>query len=178
MNNWSNRIVVAVAVGACAVVGLTQPPTRSLAAKEPTKPDPAAVERAREEVKKLDDLYKTAVVGITKTYVEQQADTPAATVAKALFEAMHQKGYHHARLIDATGKPKNKKNVAETEFEKKAVAAVAGGKTYIEEVGEKDGKPVFRAGTVVPAVMSQCAVCHGGKEGRVLGAIVYELPIK
>ena len=97
MNNWSNRIVVAVAVGACAVVGLTQPPTRSLAAKEPTKPDPAAV---------------------------------------------------------------------------------AGGKTYIEEVGEKDGKPVFRAGTVVPAVMSQCAVCHGGREGRVLGAIVYELPIK
>ena len=24
----------------------------------------------------------------------------------------------------------------------------------------------------------QCTVCHGGKEGRVLGAIVYELPVK
>ena len=81
-------------------------------------------------------------------------------------------------VIDATGKPKNKKNVAETAFEKKAVEEIQGGKTYVEEVGEKDGKPVFRAGTVVPAVMSQCAVCHGGKEGRLLGAIVYEVPIK
>ena len=171
---------VALFVAAVAAAGVVIPigPAEPVAAQEPAKPDPAAVERARQEVKKLDDLYKTAVVGITKTYVEQQADTPAATVAKALFEAMHQKGYHHTRLIDATGKPKNKKNVAETEFEKKAVAAMQDGKTYVEEVGEKDGKPVFRAGTVVPAVMSQCAVCHGGKEGRLLGAIVYELPIK
>jgi hypothetical protein len=166
------------AAGAAAVVSLTWPTAEPLTAKEPAKPDPAAVERARDEVKKLDDLYKTAVVGITKTYVEQQADVPAAAVAKVVFQAMHDKGYHDARLIDATGKPKNKKNVAETDFEKKVVAAMKEGKTYVEEVGEKDGKPVFRAGTVVPAVLSQCAVCHGGKEGRLLGAIVYEVPIK
>jgi hypothetical protein len=178
MKTRFGTLLLALAAGAAAVVTLARAPAEPLAAKEPTKPDPAAVERAREEVKKLDDLYKTAVVGITKTYVEQQADTPAATVAKALFEAMHQKGHHHARLIDATGKPKNKKNVAETEFEKKAVDEIKGGKTYVEEVGEKDGKPVFRAGTIVPAVMAQCAVCHGGKEGRLLGAIVYEVPIK
>jgi hypothetical protein len=30
----------------------------------------------------------------------------------------------------------------------------------------------------VPAVMKQCASCHGVKEGTLLGAIVYELPIK
>ena len=86
-------------------------------------------------------------------------------MAKVVFEAMHEKGYHHARLIDATGKPKNKKNVAETEFEKKAVAEMKGGKTYVEEVGEKDGKPVFRAGTVVPAVLSQCARLPRGQGG-------------
>lgn len=166
------------AAGAAAAVSLAWPTAEPLAASEPAKPDPAAVERARDEVKKLDDLYKTAVVGITKTYVEQQADVPAAAVAKVVFQAMHDKGYHDARLIDATGKPKNKKNVAETDFEKKVVAAMKDGKTYVEEVGDKDGKPVFRAGTVVPAVLSQCAVCHGGKEGRLLGAIVYEVPIK
>jgi len=166
------------AAGAAAAVSLAWPTAEPLAAQEPAKPDPAAVERARDEVKKLDDLYKTAVVGITKTYVEQQADVPAAAVAKVVFQAMHDKGYHDARLIDATGKPKNKKNVAETDFEKKVVAAMKDGKTYVEEVGDKDGKPVFRAGTVVPAVLSQCAVCHGGKEGRLLGAIVYEVPIK
>ena len=172
------RLSLTLTAVTAASFGLARNPAEPLAAKEPEKPDAAAVLRAREEVKKLDDLYKTAVVGITKTYVEQQADVPAAAVAKVVFQAMHEKGYHDARLIDATGKPKNKKNVAETEFEKKVVAAMKDGKTYIEEVGEKDGKPVFRAGTIVPSVLSQCAVCHGGKEGRLLGAIVYEVPIK
>jgi hypothetical protein len=136
------------------------------------------VARARESVKMLDDLYKTAVVAITNKYVEQQSDTPAAAVAKEVFEAMHKKGWHDARLIDATGKPKNKDNVAKTDFEKKAVEQIQNGKTYVEEVGDKDGKPVLRAATLVPSVLKQCAVCHGGKEGRVLGAIVYEVPIK
>ena len=27
-------------------------------------------------------------------------------------------------------------------------------------------------------VFEQCAVCHGGKEGRLLGTIVYEIPVK
>jgi len=147
-------------------------------AADPKEPDPAALERARESVKMLDDLYKTAVVSITNRYVEQQSDTPAAAVAKEVFEAMHKKGWHQARLLDATGKPKNVANVARTPFEKKAVAEIQGGKTYYEEVGEKDGKPVLRAGTIVPAVLKQCAICHGGKEGRLLGVISYEVPIK
>src|SRR5688572_3757795 len=115
MKTRFGSLVLALVAGAAAVVALTGAPAEPLAAKEPEKPDAAAVERARQEVKKLDDLYKTAVVGITKTYVEQQADTPAATVAIGLFEAMHQKGHHRARLLDATGRPKSKKNVAETE---------------------------------------------------------------
>lgn len=141
-------------------------------------PDKASLERARQSVKMLDDLYKTAVVSITNKYVEDQANTPAAAVAKEVFEAMHQKGWHHARLVDATGKPKNKENLPKTAFEKKAVEEIKGGKTYYEEVGEQDGKPVLRAGTIVPAVLKQCAICHGGKEGRLLGVITYEVPIK
>jgi hypothetical protein len=141
-------------------------------------PDKAALERTREKVKMLDDAYKFAVVSITDKYVELQSEAPAALVAKEVFENMHKKGWHSSRLIDATGKPKKKENVAKTDFEKKAVEQIKGGKSYYEEVGEKDGKPVLRAATLVPAVMKQCAVCHGGKEGRVLGAIIYELPIK
>ena len=53
------------------------------------------------------------------------------------------------------------------------------GKAYYDEVGSKDGKPVLRAATVVPVVMKQCSGCHlGKKEGELLGALVYELPIK
>src|SRR5262245_51501515 len=166
----ASRFTMLAAVG-LVCLGLAQ-------AGEKQNLDPAGVERARESVKMLDDLYKTAVVVVTSKYVEQQSDTPAAEVAKEVFGAMHKKGWHHARLVDATGKPKNKQNVAKTDFEKKAVSAMRGGQSYIEEVGEKDGKPVLRAATLVPAVMKQCAVCHGGKEGRVLGTIVYEVPIK
>jgi hypothetical protein len=147
-------------------------------ADEPKSPDPARVEQTRETVKMLDDLYKTTVVAITNKYLEQQSDAPAALIAKEVFAAMHKKGWHSARLIDATGKPKNKENVARSDFEKKAVTEIKGGKAYFEEIGEKDGKPVLRAATVVPVVLKQCAVCHGKKEGTVLGAIVYELPIK
>lgn len=152
-------------------------PTGTLEAAEGKK-DEAALARAREEVQKLDTLYKTAVVGITKVYVDKQSDTPAATLAKAVFAEMHKKGYHQARLIDASGKPKDSANVAKTDFEKKVVAALKDGKQYLEEIGEHDGKPVLRAGTIVPAVMKQCVLCHGGKEGALLGAIIYEIPIK
>jgi hypothetical protein len=164
--------------GVCAIGMLTSGVTSRSHGADGAKPDKAAVDRAREQVKMLDDLYKTAVVKITEVYVGQQGEVPAATAAKEIFAVMKKNGWHEARLVDATGKPKKKENVAKTDFEKKAVAAMKDGKTYIEEVGEKDGKPVFRAATVVPAVMNECAACHRVKKGDLLGTIVYELPIK
>lgn len=165
------------AVGLAAMAGVLVG-FGSVRAGDAAAPSKEAVERTRDEVKKLDDLYKTAVVGITKTYVTQQFDTPAAKIAADVFMAMKAKGYHHARLIDATGKPKSEENIAKTAFEKAAVKAMKDGKAYYEEMGEVDGKPVLRAATVVPAVMKACAGCHGKKEGDLLGTIVYELPIK
>src|SRR4051812_19922627 len=118
------RFWVMLLLASVCGAGVFAPAPSSVGAVDKKGPDPAAVERAREQVKMLDDLYKTAVVGITATYVNQQADTPAAAVAKKLFEAMHKKGYHFARLIDATGKPKSLDNVAETAFEKKAAKEI------------------------------------------------------
>jgi hypothetical protein len=174
MNRHVRTAVVASMVLAGVLLTLKAPAP----AGDKKEPDKAAVERARDTVKMLDDLYKTAVVSITNSYIEGQSSVPAAMVAKDVFEAMHKKGYHSARLLDATGKPKNKKNIAKTDFEKKAIDAIKGGKTYYEEVGQTDGKDVFRAATIVPAVLKQCATCHGKKEGALLGAIVYEIPIK
>lgn len=159
-----------------AIVAVQSPaPTEAADKKEPDK---AAVERTREQVQMLDDLYKTAVVGITQLYVNQQADKPAALAAKAVFDAMKKKGWHNARLVDASGNPKNDENVAKTDFEKKAVKAMKDGKKTFEEIGEADGKPVLRTATVVPAVLKSCAKCHSVEEGDLLGTIVYELPIK
>lgn len=173
-----SRLLVPIFVGIVAVTLITDRAQPTSPAEGKTEPDAKALERTRDSVKMLDDLYKTAVVTITDKYVEKQADVPAAAVAKEIFEAMHKKGWHNARLIDATGKPKNKDNLPKTDFEKKAVAEMKDGKTYLEEIADVDGKPVLRAATIVPAVMKQCTTCHGGKEGRLLGAIVYEVPIK
>src|SRR5262245_31140428 len=104
MNRCVRVVLAAVVVGVAMAALLAVMPATAADAKAP---DAASLERAREQVKMLDDLYKNAVVSITNTYVGQQADTPAAAVAKDVFEAMHKKGWHEARLVDATGKPKN-----------------------------------------------------------------------
>jgi hypothetical protein len=141
--------------------------------------DQAALERARQTVRMMDDLHKGYVVHITATYVRAQEQTPAATVAKKVFKHMHDKGWGSGRLIDATGKPFNEANIAKTSFEKAAVAQLQKGKSYYEEVGTTDHKPVLRAATAVPVVMKQCTACHSGsKEGDLLGALVYEVPIR
>jgi hypothetical protein len=142
-------------------------------------PDPRAVARTRETVKMLDDLYKGYVVHVTATYVKARERTPAAMVTKKVFGHMAAKGWHRARLIDLTGEPVNKANVAKTGFEKRAAAKLKGGAPYLDEVATEKGKPVLRAATRVPVVMKACISCHPGlKEGELMGAIVYEVPIQ
>jgi hypothetical protein len=170
-------LAVTAGLAAAAVVSLS--PRPHAAAADSKGPDPAAVERTRGTIKMLDDLHKGYVVTITETYVKAQVKTPAATVIKKVFSHMEKSGHGTGRLIDATGEPLREGNVAKTDFEKKAVTAIKGGKPYFDEVGTKDGKPVLRAATVVPAVMDACLNCHGNvKKGDVMGALVYEIPIK
>ena len=148
-------------------------------AKNAKEPDPAAIERTRATVRMLDNLHKGYVVTITDTYVKAKEQTPAATVVKKVFAHMEKNGDGTGRLIDATGSPLREGNVAKTDFEKKAVAAIKGGKPYIDEVATKDGKYVLRAATVVPAVMDACLNCHPHvKKNDVLGALIYEIPIR
>jgi hypothetical protein len=170
----TRRTLAALVLGVVAVVVVGP---RSWADKP--KVDEAALERTRTTVKMLDDLHKGYVVNITATYVEGQDKAPAARVTKKVFKHMEEKGWGSGRLIDATGEPNNPANRPKSDFEKAAVEQLKKGKTYYEEVGSKEGKPVLRAATVVPVVMKQCSGCHmGKKEGELLGALVYELPIK
>lgn len=160
------------------VVGYLGRPTVSRA-DDNSAPDKEAVQRAHDTVKMLDDLHKGYVVNITATYVKAQERTPAAHVAKKVFDHMEKSGWGTSRLIDTTGSPVKKANVAHTAFEKHAVERLKAGENYYSEIGHKDGRPVLRAATPVPVVMKQCITCHpGNKEGDLLGALVYEVPIK
>jgi hypothetical protein len=148
-------------------------------AAEASEPDREAVERAHDTVKMLDDLHKGYVVNITATYVKAQERTPAAHIAKKVFAHAEKNGGPKVRLIDATGSPINKANVAQNDFEKRAIKKLIKGETYVSEIGQKNNRPVLRAATPVPVVMQQCINCHPGyKEGDLLGALTYEVPIK
>lgn len=141
--------------------------------------DEQAVRRARREIRLLDDLYKSAVVLINKTYVNDVDDVPAGTAARLLFGAMREKGWHDARLVDATGDPLNEDNEPKDDFERNAIEKILGGAAYVDEVVTEQNKHYLRAATVVPVVDKKCTMCHPGYQvGDVLGAIAYKLEIQ
>lgn len=166
-----------------ALVAFSLPLIAAGAEKPSASANDAALQRTRKQVQMLDDLYKTAVVLITQTYVKQETDVPAATAAMAIFDAMAKKNYHQARLIDLTGNPYDDKNVARDDFEKRAAKALASGKEkYVEEIETKDGVQYLRAATPVPVVMQQCTMCHphykDAKKDQAIGALTYRLKVE
>jgi hypothetical protein len=151
-----------------------------LSAENVQKEDRAII-RTRTQVRMLDDLYKTAVVLITKHYVNSDTDLPAGSAAKALFKEMKQKGWHEVRLVDASGDPLVEANSPADDFEKTAVKAILDGNKTHEEVVSKEGKRYLRMATPVPVVMKKCTMCHPNyekvPEGRAIGVLAYTMPV-
>ena len=141
----------------------------------------AAVERARREVRMLDDIYKTSVVLITTHYVHDDDDLPAGSAFKALFEAVEKKGWHKVRLIDASGEPYNDENTPKKGFEQRAVKKLLEGKAVYDEIVTEKGKRYLNAATAIPVVMDKCIMCHenykGVPKGKAIGALSYQVPI-
>ncbi len=175
MRRRMNRSLSLGAVGISALVvgAIVALPLSPRSNAEESTPD-AALERTRDQVKMLDELYKTAVVSITNRYDGQ----PAIKVAIDVFKAMEKSGRHKAKLVDATGSPQNEANLPATDFEKRAEKAIREGKAYYEEVSNGKPERTLYVATVVPAVTKKCATCHGIKTGDLLGFIRYEVPIK
>src|SRR5262249_40626690 len=132
LNRWAFVGVGAFcAAASAALLGLAF--SSPLEGAEDAPSDPA-LERARQQAKMLDELYKNAVVSITNKY----DGPPAIKVAKDIFAAMEKSGWHKAKLVDASGSPQNEANAPQTAFEKRAVEAIKGGKSYFEEVTGND----------------------------------------
>ena len=186
MSSFQRRIVVLIsAVGLLALLAgvvpgvIRGPAARAESGSRDEREEDPALERTRQQVRMLDDLYKNAVVSITKRYVSDQDGQPAIMVAQDIFGAMEKRGWHSAKLVDATGKPVNEDNAPGTEFEKEAVKAINAGKTYFDRVVGEGNDRRLLAATVVPVVMKRCADCHARKKvGEVLGFIRYDIPIK
>ena len=184
MSLHRQRWAAAGVLGGLAAVGMTlisssgRGPEARAAADDAAATDPA-LERTRDQVKMLDDLYKNAVVSITKRYVNEQGEQPAIMVAKDVFGAMRKQGWHSAKLVDATGDPMGPDNAPKTAFEKDAARAMNAGQPYFDRVVGEGKDRRLLAATVVPVVMQKCADCHTHKKvGEVLGLIRYDIPIK
>jgi len=144
------------------------------------KPD-VAVERARREVRLLDDIYKTSIVLITEHYVHDDEDLPAGSAFKALFSAVEEAGWHQVRLLDASGEPYNDENEPAEGFEKRAVAKLLAGQPSYDEIEQDGSRRYLRAATAIPVVMEKCIMCHENyrdvPKGQAIGAIGYRVPI-
>jgi hypothetical protein len=137
------------------------------------------LEHARKTVRMLDDVYKTYIVLITEEYVDDPSVLPAATLSKRVFKSMNKKGWHKARLLDATGTPFNPENNPRDEFERDAINAMISGKTYFEKIEKIEGKDHLRAVTSVHAVMKGCISCHpSSRVGDLLGGIAYNIALE
>ena len=145
------------------------------------KQEDQAIERTRQQVKMLDDIYKGGIVLITKHYVEGDEDLPAGTAFKKLFETAKKNGWHEVRLVDATGEPYSDENVAVSDFEKRAIEALKGGKSFVEETVTENEQRYFLAATPIPVVMEKCTMCHSNydmeEKGLVIGALTYRVPV-
>ncbi|MEZ6034598.1 MAG: DUF3365 domain-containing protein [Planctomycetaceae bacterium] len=155
--------------------GTAKAAAANLAVKDP------AVERARREVRMLDDIYKTAIVLVTGHYVHDDTDLAAGSAFKALFEAVGKKGWHEVRLVDATGEPYNDQNLPKDGFEKDAVKQILEGKSATDTVVEEGDRKYLLAATAIPVVMEKCIMCHENyrsvAKGKAIGVLSYKVPI-
>ena len=139
----------------------------------------AAVERTRQEVKMLDDLFKNAIVLIDSHYVKKPSDFPAATAAKALWAALKKDGWYDVRILGLTDVIGDPEDVPGDAFERMAAKKLLAGDTSYEEVVETGGKRYLRVATGVPVVSENCLMCHAnfkGNKGNV-GALAYTVPV-
>ncbi len=175
------RVLIRTSVVLAVIFVLALLVRNATVAEDPVAKPDIQLDQARKTVRMLDDIYKGAVVAITKNYVNDTDTIPAGTAFKQLFVAAEAKGWARTRLLDCTGEPYNDENVAEDKFEKEALRALVGGKAWVEVVEKIEGVRHLRVATAIPVVMDKCVMCHDNyadlPAGKAIGALTYVVPI-
>lgn len=174
------RSLIALSLAIVVILGSYLP--FAMAAETTTAPDEAAVNRTRDTVKMLDNIFKQTIVLVTDKYVNDEDDFAAGSAAVLLFKNISESSDNTVRLLDATGDPYESENVAKDAFEKEGIKRLKAGEKGYEQVVTVDGKSFLRSITPVPVVMQKCVMCHAhyadAKKGEPIGAISYTVPIR
>ena len=173
---------VSMLLGAFLASGITFVSWSSKTVADEPKSDPA-IERTRDTVRMLDDIYKGGIVAITDNYVNDKDTIAAGTAFKQVFASAEKNGWHKVRLVDGLGAPLNDENAPIDTFEKKALKSLVAGKSkWVEKEEEIDGKRTLRVATPIPVVFEKCIMCHDNYEdvppGQAIGALTYQIEIK
>jgi Protein of unknown function (DUF3365) len=169
--------IVGLTFGLAAMLAIAGP--SSFGAEQATVSSDPELERTRQEVKMLDDLFKNAIVLIDETYVKKPGDVAAATASKALFAALKKAGWYDVRLLGLTDVIGDQDDVPRDAFEQTAAKKLVAGDMWYEEVSEKDGKRYLRVATGIPVVSENCLMCHANFKGNKgnIGALSYTVPV-
>jgi hypothetical protein len=169
--------MVGLALGLAIMVSIGK--VGSFAAENPSGSKDAAVERTRQEVKMLDDLFKNAIVLIDGHYVKTPSDLPAATAAKALWAALKKDGWYDVRILGLTDVIGDPDDAPKDAFEQAAAKKLLAGQTPDEEVVKEGGKRYLRVVTGIPVVSENCVMCHANFKGNKgnIGALSYTVPM-
>ena len=125
--------------------------------------DPA-VERTRNPIRVLDDLYQSSIVGSD----EHRAGnfSPTADV----------------RAVDLSGSPINPSSSPRDRFETAAARRMIQGDEWYEEVVERGGKRSLRVATPIPFSTRRCVRCHSEykryPQGQPIGFLSYRAPFE
>jgi len=171
------KTIVGLALGLTTT--LTIGGVASFAAGKASGSPDAAVERTRQEVKMLDDLFKNMIVLVDGHYVKKPDDFAAATAAKALFAAMKKNQWFDVRLLGLTDVIGDQDDVPRDAFEQTAAKKLLAGDALYEELVETGGKRYLRVATGVPVVSENCVMCHANFKGNKgnIGSLSYTVPV-
>ncbi len=115
----------------------------------------AKVAAARERAKLLHDVYSATLDVMHHRYFRRDGPVLPARAMEDVFEEMIELSGSYANWISVNTKAMSINHEPTTEFEKKAAAELASGKTAYEMVG----KAVYRRAEVIP-LRSSCVGCH------------------
>lgn len=131
------------------------PPGKVLDSTLPSKHSDAAIAAARERAKLLHDVYTTTLDVMHHRYFRRDGPVLPARAMEDIFEEMAELSGSYANWIAVNTKAMSTNHEPSTDFEKKAAAEIAAGKTEYETVG----KAVYRRATAIP-LQSSCVGCH------------------